>query len=137
MWAGGEGISSSFFAHELKRLDSSELSSNKSTLSSLVRSRFIVAFSTGWFSGAAVATAAAVDDNAADTAVVDAATVDAVADSCDSATDINATAAAVAAAAAVDAAAAAAAVAAAAAAAVIMMLMMLMMLMTSPAVGAP
>jgi hypothetical protein len=32
MWAGGEGISSSFIADELKRLQFSEVSSNKSTI---------------------------------------------------------------------------------------------------------
>jgi hypothetical protein len=47
MWARGKGISSSFFADELKRLDSSELSSNKSTISTSFWSRFIVAFSSG------------------------------------------------------------------------------------------
>jgi hypothetical protein len=47
MWARGKGISSSFFADELKRLDSSELSSNKFTTSSSFWSRFIVALSPG------------------------------------------------------------------------------------------
>jgi hypothetical protein len=47
MWAGGEGISSSLFVLELKRSELSEVSSNKSTISSSFRSRIIVAFSPG------------------------------------------------------------------------------------------
>jgi hypothetical protein len=44
MWTGGKAISSSFFADELKRLVSSELSSNNSTILSLFWSRFVDEF---------------------------------------------------------------------------------------------
>jgi hypothetical protein len=47
MWAVGEGISSSLFVLKVKRSELSEVSSNKSTISSSFRSRIIVAFSPG------------------------------------------------------------------------------------------